>query len=67
MVGYCKALFTGGTVMAVGAHFAEDVGMLSIGRFAPLPWWAAFAIGIGFSWLIMGAIIYQVQRKGRAA
>jgi hypothetical protein len=64
-VGYVKTLFTGATGLAVGAHFAEDIGLLSIGRFAPLPWWAAFAIGIGFSWLVMGAIIYQV--KGRAA
>jgi len=51
--------------MAVSAHFAEDIGLLSIGRFAPLPWWGAFAIGIGFSWFVMGAIIYQVKRRER--
>jgi hypothetical protein len=64
-MGYFRTLFTGSTGLAVCAHFAEDMGLLSIGRFAPLPWWAAFAIGIGFSWLVMGAIIYRV--KGRAA
>ena len=64
-MGYVRTLFTGATGLAVCAHFAEDIGLLSIGRFAPLPWWGAFAIGIGFSWLVMGAIIYRV--KGRAA
>ena len=62
-MAYIRTLFTGATGLAVGVHFAEDIGLLSIGRFAPLPWWGAFAIGICFSWLMMGAIIYQVQRS----
>ena len=62
-MGYLKTLFTGTTGMAVGVHFAEDIGLLSIGRFAPLPWWGAFLIGIGFSWLMMGAIIHKIQNK----
>ena len=60
-MGYVKTLFTGATGLAVSAHFAEDLGMLSIGRFAPVPWWGAFAIGLGCSWLVMGAIIYRVK------
>jgi len=66
-MAYIRTLFHGMTGLAVGIHLVEDIGLLSIGRFAPLPWWGAFAIGISFSWLMMGAIIYWVQRQGRRA
>ena len=43
--------------MALGVHFLEDVALISIGRWLPLPWWAVYAIGIGFSWMMLAGII----------
>ena len=65
---YIKTLISGATMMALGVHFIEDVSLISIGRWLPLPWWAVYAIGIGFSWVMLAGIINRVeQRKEKMA
>ena len=54
---------SGATMMALGVHFIEDVGLISIGRWLPLPWWAVYAIGIGFSWVMLAGIINRVEQR----
>ena len=49
MKTYIRSLISGATLMALGVHFIEDVGLISIGRWLPMPWWAVYLIGIGFS------------------
>ena len=60
---YIKTLMSGATMMALGVHFVEDVGLISIGRWLPLPWWAVYAIGIGFSWVMLAGIINRVEQR----
>jgi hypothetical protein len=63
MKTYAKTLMSGATMMALGVHFIEDVGLISIGRWLPLPWWAVYAIGIGFSWVMLAGIINRVEQR----
>ena len=66
MTNYVKTLIGGATLMALGVHFIEDVALISIGRWLPLPWWAVYVIGIGFSWLMLAGIINRLEhRKGQ--
>tara|TARA_R100000656_G_scaffold18805_1_gene17305 strand:+ start:300 stop:512 length:213 start_codon:yes stop_codon:yes gene_type:complete len=60
---YIKTLISGATMMALGVHFIEDVSLISIGRWLPLPWWAVYAIGIGFSWVMLAGIINRVEQR----
>ena len=60
---YIKTLISGATMMALGVHFVEDVSLISIGRWLPLPWWAVYAIGIGFSWVMLAGIINRVEQR----
>ena len=63
MIDYVKTLIGGATLMALGVHFIEDVALISIGRWLPLPWWAVYAIGIGFSWLMLAGIINRLEHR----
>ncbi len=47
------------TVLAV--HTLEDILLISIGRFLPVPFPALYAIGLCLSWLVMGRIIQWVK------
>ena len=68
MTDYIKTLIGGATLMALGVHFIEDVALISIGRWLPLPWWAVYAIGIGFSWMMLAGIINRLEhRRGQTA
>jgi len=44
-------------------HTLEDIVLISIGRFLPVPIPALYAIGLGLSWLVMGRIIQWVQKS----
>ena len=59
-MAYLKSLISGATIAAVSVHFLEDVALLSIGRFLPVPWWAMYIIGVGFSWLMLSLIIHRI-------
>ena len=54
---YVATLLSGsmGGVMVV--HGMEDCLLLSIGRFLPVPIPLMYAIGLLFSWLILGGIL----------
>ena len=60
---YIKTLISGATMMALGVHFIEDVSQFFTGRWLPLPWWAVYAIGIGFSWVMLAGIINRVEQR----
>jgi hypothetical protein len=60
-------MISGATLMALGVHFIEDVSLISIGRWLPLPWWTVYAIGIGFSWIMLAWIINRLERRREPA
>ena len=57
---YIATLFSGAMIGLVGIHTLEDIVLLSIGRFAPLPLIAMYALGLAMSWLVMGALLHKV-------
>lgn len=63
MISRLKPLFTGATIAAVSIHFVEDIMLLSIGRYLPVPWWAMYVIGVGFSWVMLALIINRIESK----
>ena len=63
MTNYVKTLIGGATLMALGVHFIEDVALISLGRWLPLPWWAVYAIGIWLSWMMLAGIINRLEHR----
>jgi hypothetical protein len=64
---YFRSMISGATLMALGVHFIEDVSLISIGRWLPLPWWTVYAIGIGFSWIMLAWIINRLEHRREPA
>ena len=53
-------------VGAVGVcHAAEDVVLLSLGRFLPVPIWALYLIGIALSTTVLTLVIRRFTLHGR--
>ena len=60
---YVSTLLSGSMVGIMAAHGLEDVLLLSIGRFLPVPIPAMYAIGLLFSWLVLGGIMCRIRRS----
>ena len=45
----------------VSVHTLEDILLMSIGRFVPLPLLAMYALGLVLSWLVMGVIVNRLM------
>jgi len=54
---YKATLFSGVMVGFVSIHTLEDILLMSIGRFVPLPLLAMYALGLIISWLLMGCLV----------
>ena len=60
-MNYIRTLFSGAMLTVLVAHTLEDILLISIGRFLPVPVPALYAIGLCQSWLVMGRIIQWVK------
>ena len=60
-MNYARTLFSGAMLTVLVAHTLEDIVLISIGRFLPVPVPALYAIGLCLSWLVMGRIIQWVK------
>ena len=60
---YTRTLFSGAMLTVLAVHTLEDILLISIGRFLPVPVPALYAIGLCLSWLVMGRIIQWVQKS----
>ena len=54
---YKATLFSGVMFGFVSIHTLEDILLMSIGRFVPLPLLAMYGLGLVVSWLLMGCIV----------
>jgi len=63
MKNYISTLFSTAMVGFVGIHTLEDIVLLSIGRFAPVPVPVMYAIGLFTSWLVMGALLNKLLHR----
>ena len=56
-----KETFFGSLVLGfVGVHTAEDILLLSIGKYLPVPTLWMYAIGLGTSWVVMSLLVKRV-------
>ena len=60
---YKATLFSGVMVGFVSVHTLEDILLLSIGRFLPVPLLIMYGLGLVISWLLMGCIVNRVLNK----
>lgn len=54
---YKATLFSGVMFGFVSIHTLEDILLMSIGRFVPLPLLAMYGLGLIVSWLLMGCLV----------
>ena len=47
----------------IGIHTLEDIALLSIGRFVPLPVPLMYAFGLFVSWVILGTLVQRFNGK----
>jgi len=60
---YKATLFSGVMMGFVSIHTLEDVLLMSIGRFLPVPLLAMYGLGLVISWLLMGCIVNRLLNK----
>ena len=60
---YTRTLFSTLMLGVVSIHTLEDIVLLSIGRFVPLPLFAMYALGLAVSWLVMGLLLHRMLGK----
>ena len=60
---YFTTLFSTVMVGFLGIHTLEDVLLLSIGRFLPVPVWAMYTIGLLLSWLVLGGLLHGTLNR----
>ena len=61
---YIATLFSSLMLGFVSVHTLEDILLMSIGRFAPLPLFVMYALGLIVSWLVMGVLMQVLKAKG---
>ena len=47
----------------VAIHTLEDILLMSIGRFVPIPLFAMYGMGLIVSWLMMGCIVNRLLKR----
>ena len=60
MKQYLTTLTSGAMLSVLAIHAMEDILLLSIGRFAPVPTPIMYAIGMGLSWLVFGVVLARL-------
>ena len=56
---YKITLFSPMILFFVTLHTMEDLALLTIGKYAPLPTPLMYALGLVFSWVIMSGIVHK--------
>ena len=56
-------LFSGVMLGFAVIHTMEDILLLSIGRFVPLPVFAMYAMGLIVSWVLMGCLVNRLLKR----
>ena len=63
IISYKNTLFSKVMMAFILVHTSEDILLMSIGRFVPLPLLAMYGLGLLISWLIMGCIVERLLGK----
>ena len=62
---YRTTLFSSVMMGFVSVHTLEDILLMSIGRFLPVPLLAMYGLGLIVSWLVMGVIVNRMMGDRR--
>ena len=60
---YRSTLFSTVMMGFVAIHTLEDILLMSIGRFVPVPLLAMYGMGLIVSWLMMGCIVNRLLKR----
>ena len=60
---YRSTLFSTVMLGFVAIHTMEDILLMSIGRFVPLPLIAMYGMGLIVSWLLMGCVVNRLFKR----
>jgi hypothetical protein len=60
---YRSTLFSSVMIGFAVIHTLEDVVLLSIGRFVPVPLIAMYSMGLIVSWLLMGCLVNRLLKR----
>ena len=60
---YRSTLFYSVMIGFVAIHTLEDILLMSIGRFVPLPLIAMYGMGLIVSWLLMGCVVNRLFKR----
>ena len=60
MTHFLRVLTSAAMFGVLSVHALEDIALLTIGRFAPLPTPAMYAVGLGLSWLVFGLLLTKI-------
>jgi hypothetical protein len=60
---YRSTLFSTVMMGFVAIHTMEDILLMSIGRFLPVPLIAMYGMGLIVSWLMMGGIVNRLYKR----
>ena len=60
---YRSTLFSTVMMGFVAIHTLEDILLMSIGRFVPVPLLAMYGMGLIVSWLMMGCIVNRLFKR----
>jgi len=52
------------TALFLLLHILEDVSLISIAIWTPLPWWIRYALGIGVSAVLFNWLVRRLVRGG---
>ena len=60
MSHFLRTLTSGAMFGVLSVHALEDIALLTIGRFAPIPTLAMYAVGLGLSWIVFGVVLAKL-------
>ena len=60
MSHFLRTLTSGAMFGVLSGHALEDTALLTIGRFAPIPTLAMYAVGLGLSWIVFGVVLAKL-------
>ena len=59
IASYKVTLLSPMMIFFVTIHTIEDLSLLTIGKYAPLPTPLMYALGLIFSWVVMSGIVHK--------
>ena len=60
MTNFLRTLTSGAMFGVLSVHALEDIVLLTVGKYAPIPTPAMYAVGLGLSWIVFGLLLTKI-------